>query len=294
MNIKEIYDQYGIRYVEYGEHHHVTRGFIQTDCPFCNVGPENYRLGFNIRNKFYNCWSCGPKRLVDALMALTQSTFSEVKELLETFDPLLLSDQKRPKIVRDAVKLPANLKDMQQAHKDYLMRRGLNPKTIAALWGVKGIGVSAYLQWRLWIPVFFDMEIISWTTRAIHDSATKRYIAAAEEDEKLPGKSVLYGEDYCKDSIIICEGPVDVWKIGKGAVATLGTSYSESQVLRMIQYPNRIICFDSTPDGQARAHQLMDKLAPFKGRPTRNVILDAKDAGSAKEKELKQLRKMLR
>lgn len=293
MNILEIYQTYGVQYAENGQHEHARRGWVQTDCPYCSPDWKHFRLGFNLKSKYYTCWACGPHRFIDTLMMLTGTSFPEAKALVDSYDPMLLTPRNIATLKKTEVTLPACLGPLQEAHRSYLMRRGLNPRTIQDLWGVKGIGNAAYLQWRLFIPIFYDLEIISWTTRSISDSAEKRYIAASEDDEKLPGKSVLYGEDYCKNGIIIVEGPVDVWKVGRGAVGTLGLSYTQSQLLRMVNYPLRIVCFDSTPEGQTRANTLCEALKPFPG-VTRNVILDAKDPGSAKEKELRILRKMLK
>jgi len=292
MNIIDIYKQYGVDYLLEG-HEHCRKGWVQTDCPYCSKDWKHYRLGFNLTGKYFVCWACGPHRLADTLMELTGVSFVEVKEILDTYEPLLSQQTTRPTIRRGKVVVPEGVGKLRQAHRDYLMKRGLNPKTIQTLWGVRGISFAKYLQWRLFIPIVYDGEMISWTTRSISKSAEKRYIAASEDDEKLPGKSVLYGEDFCRETVIVCEGPVDVWKVGRGAVATMGTSYTQSQLLRLLRYPRRYICFDSTPEGQVRADSLCEALMAFPGK-TRKVILDAKDAGEASAKELRDLRKLLK
>lgn len=294
MNIIDIFRQYAVPFREHGQHHHSTRGWIQIDCPSCSKGRGSFRLGFNIKNKYFNCFSCGPARLIDTLMEVCGLNFAEVKQLLDDYDPLLLTDTSKPIVRKNLVTLPKNLGKLQAPHLAYLKGRGLDVKRIKKLWGIKGIGLSSYLQWRIFIPVIYDGEIISWTTRSISDDVDKRYIAASMEDEKLPGKSVLYGEDYCKDSAIIVEGPIDAWKIGPGAVATLGTDFTQSQLLRMTNYSKRIICMDAAPEGQVAAQKLMAFLLPFPGR-TINVVLEtAKDPGKAKPSEIRELRAMLR
>jgi DNA primase len=105
----------------------------------------------------------------------------------------------------------------------------------------------------------------------------------------MPHKSLLYGEDLARKTIIINEGPTDAWAIGPGAVATLGTSYSLSQVSKMVEFEKRIVCFDNEPAAQARARKLCADLSAFPGS-TENCILDADDAASASRKELKLLR----
>ena len=106
-------------------------------------------------------------------------------------------------------------------------------------------------------------------------------------------KELLYGEDYCRGSVIIHEGPTDVWRTGPGAVALLGTGFTDAQVLRLSHYGLRIVCFDSEPAAQRRANKLCSLLDGFPGE-TINVVLDSKDPGSATPKEIAKLRKLLK
>jgi len=207
MNFIEIFQQYGVDYAQYGQHEHARKGWIQTDCPYCSPGWKHFRLGFNIRGMYASCWSCGPHRLHDCLMALCGISFSECKELLGTYDALLPETKEFHTIRRGKVKLPEGVKKMRIEHRNYLLKRGLNPTTIANKWGVKGIGMADRLQWRLFIPIFFDFETISWTTRSISDEVEKRYIKADLEDEKFPANTVLYGEDFAKHTIVVCYTP---------------------------------------------------------------------------------------
>ena len=133
----------------------------------------------------------------------------------------------------------------------------------------------------------------SWTTRAVSDDVKLRYVNARPEEELRPIKSLLYGQHHLRHAVVICEGPTDAWKIGPGAVATFGVNYTKAQLLRMSKYPVRFVCFDSEPIAQQRAQALCEALIPFPGT-TKNITLDAMDPGSASEKELRQLRRLLR
>ena len=294
MDMLDIYRQYGVDFRTDG-HEHCRTGWVQTDCPYCSQHLKgHFRLGFNLTSRYFCCWSCGPQRLLDTVMRLTGVAYAECRELLSGYEIGRAQHRRKPSIKRGQVKLPAGVGELRQPHRDYLLRRGLNPTTVQNLWGVKGIGIASYLQWRLFIPIFFDWEIISWTTRSISSDTKLRYITADSESEKYPAKLVLYGEDYAKDAVIIVEGPIDVWKIGHGAVATLGTAYSREQVLRASRFPKRIICFDAEEAAQKRAVKLCEALSAFPGT-TCNVILDsAKDPGAASNRELRQLRALIR
>jgi DNA primase len=158
------------------------------------------------------------------------------------------------------------------------------------LWNAQGIGMSSQLPWRIFIPIELNGEMVSWTTRSINDYGL-RYISAKLTQESFPHKHLLYGEDYARHTVIIHEGPLDVWTVGPGAVGTLGTSYTRAQVVRMSKYLRRVVCFDNEPEAQRRARKLCDDLEPFEGE-THNVILDAKDANTASAKEIRRLRRL--
>ena len=92
---------------------------------------------------------------------------------------------------------------------------------------------------------------------------------------------------------MIVEGPLDVWRIGFGAVATMGTSFSTTQILKLSKYPIRITCFDNEPKAQRRAERLHADLGLFPG-VNQNIFLETgKDAASASDKEIQKVRSLL-
>jgi hypothetical protein len=175
-----------------------------------------------------------------------------------------------------------------------LEERGFDPDHLQETWHLQGIGISDQLSWRIFIPIRFRGKTVSWTTRSIDPHASLRYIAAGEGEERIPRGSLLYGEDYCTSSVIVHEGPSDVWATGPGAVATLGLSYTQEQVIRISRFPRRIVCFDNEPDAQERADKLCRNLRFYSGT-TINFRFDEEgtDAGSAGDREINQLRKLL-
>ena len=134
---------------------------------------------------------------------------------------------------------------------------------------------------------------MSWTTRQLHDRG-HRYTSAKPGEEAVPHKELLYGEWMCRNAVVVVvEGATDAWRVGAGAVATMGLSVTPAQVEKLSRYYRRVICFDSTGDAQRRASKLADRLACFEGE-TLIVRLDAADPGSAGVHEIKQLREYLR
>jgi len=269
-------------------HHHCRPGWIQMDCPYCGKGTSKYHLGLNESHGYCNCWRCGPHSLIKVLEELSGLTTREIYPLLQAI-PRRIQTREVPKTGH--LKLPKHIGELTSAHKRYLTNRGFDPQEITELWGVGGIGLSSHLGWRLFIPVAFRHETVSWTTRAIGNAA-RRYISASPEEETIQHKSLLYGEDLVAHAIVIVEGPLDAWRIGPGAVATFGLSYTSEQIMRMKHYPIRVVCFDKGQVEQAQAKRLADTLSLFPGE-TYSVVLDSKDPGTASRVEIKRLRQFL-
>lgn len=289
-DITAILRERNVPYIEGGSHHHVRHGWIGLNCPQCSPNSRSWRLGFNLSRSFLYCWMCGHLPLIQTFAHILNETYSRTKELLRD---LPTYHHKKIKFQGKLV-LPMGLEPLTEAHKRYLQNRCFNLEYLSAVWGVtQGIAFAPKLSWRVFIPLFWRGKVVSWTTRSISPDASLRYVNAKPEQEAVSMKTLLYGEEHCNNSVIVHEGPTDAWRTGCGAVATMGATYTKAQILRLSKYPKRIICFDSESDAQKRAIALCDTLKVFSGTTLR-VVLDAKDAGSATDKEIRLLRKMLR
>ena len=287
MNFSDILSQYNIEIAPEGSEH-TSEGWIHFDCPFCEKDTKRFHMGYSLENNFTNCWRCGYHSLLSTLVELTGLSFYECKKLLKRLD----TEHFEITTTKGKLVIPDGVVDLKRIHKKYLRKRNFDVKYIQKIWGIKGIGIHATLSWRLFIPIHYQGKIVSWTTRSVWEETKKRYMTAKKEEEEISAKSLLYGEDYCKESIIVCEGPLDVWRIGKGAVSTMGTAYSQAQVEKIIKYKKRIICFDNDKAGQAAAKRLCGDISSFPGK-TYNVVLDGKDAAESSDKVIWKLRKFL-
>lgn len=285
MNIRDLLDDLKIPYAEGGAHHHVSYGWVGIDCPSCSPGEGKFKLGISLAGTYSSCWSCGFLPLARTLAELSGVHEAKIRQLL---GPLEKEWESRLE-VRGRLEMPKGIGPLLPIHKTYLRSRNFDPAVLEKLWGLQGIGLATKLAWRLFIPVTYNGKTVSWTTRSLCDVG-RRYVSAEKHQEALPIKSVLYGGDYVRHAAVVCEGPADVWRIGPGAVATLGVGYSRRQVLLLSRIPLRAVAFDNEPDAQRRAKELCKLLEPFPGK-TYRVELAAKDAGSATEREINQLRK---
>lgn len=287
MRLTDVFDECVIEYKVEGSHHHSSRGFVNTDCPFCSPRSNRFRLGWSLNYRFASCWTCGKVDRLDALVQLSGRSPTECLGLLRNLDGDYSTPLEKPvgKLV-----LPTGLGPLQNIHKSYLRMRGFDPDELVKLWGIQGIGLHSSLAWRIFIPVHFQGKVVSWTTRAVTDDTRYRYVTAKAEEESMRAKDILYGECFVRHAVIIVEGPIDAWRMGPGAVALMGLSYTRAQVSRIAKYPVRCVVFDSEPRARMRAKQLCQALEVFPGS-THQVELSSADPGSASKKEIQLLRK---
>jgi len=288
MTFTEILDEYEIETAPEG-HHHSRQGWVQFDCPKCGKDSGKFHMGYSLDGGYCNCWSCGFADIVGVLQELTDLPFHKIKELLKDIDVEYVDVVR----VKGKLTLPKGIKPLSELkqHKKYLKERRFKWQKLDRLWNIQGLEIASDYAWRLFIPIIYHGEVVSWTTRTISSDPTiTRYLSSPPEKEAINHKELLYGEDYARQAIVIVEGPTDVWRIGPGAVATMGVGYSQAQVNRMLRFPIRAICFDSEPTAQKRAKELRNALLGL-GGDTCNIVLETgKDAGDASWKEVRDIR----
>lgn len=289
-SITELLKQLDIPYREGGTHHHVRYGWIGVDCPFCSPGWGKFRMGIpEGRPVVASCWTCGLHKITETLSELTGFGWDKCRQLLGQLDwgkaTEAWPEDGRPK----KLEKPEYVKEILPAHRSYLERRKFDPDHIASLWDVGGVGVSKNNPWSLFIPIYQKGAMVSWTCRTI-GKRWDRYHMIEDREAILPRNKLLYGLDYCRHAAIVVEGPTDVWRIGPGAVATMGVKFSKSQTIALSEFPTRVICYDNEEEAQYMAHKLCWLLEGFPGE-TYRVVLDCKDPGEATRQQVAELRK---
>lgn len=249
-------------------------------------------MGFNIAYGYVNCWRCGRHRLDETLEEVLGLPRSEVRKVFREID---LDKSAVPVKKRGKLVVPPCVGPLERPHIRYLQHvRRLYVKEAVQLWDLGGIGLRGTrynLQWRIYIPIYLHGEQVSWTTRSISDTTKKKYRTAHPEEEAVSHKEVLYGADYARGTILIFEGPPDVWKVGPGAVCTFGTQWSWDQLLKIVSFPRRIICYDNEETAQHMAKEMKKLLDLYDGE-TENKVLDRR-ARDFSLKQVNELRRLL-
>jgi hypothetical protein len=294
MTIIDMLRELGIPYKLPGEHRHVSnREVIGIDCPWCSPGEHKYKLAIYPTGTAY-CWSCLKMNLVEALVASTDRDRAEVRSLAEEAIWRVPIGHLQAVPRKGRLVLPQGIGPLLPVHKRYLENRGFEPDELVRLWGIQGIDqTGGHLAWRIFIPIHYRGEVVSWTTRTISDKVEPRYRSAPPECEKIHHKDILYGADKAGHAAVIVEGPIDVWAIGPGAVCTFGLSVTQAQIAKIAKYPTRVILFDSEPEAQRAAAKLARELEGKPGETMRVQLEMSADPGSSNPEEIKQLRRMV-
>ena len=287
MTLPDILTELGIDHRLGGTHEHVREGWVGIDCGWCEPGAGRFHLGIPVNGKVAVCWLCGRHKLGDAL---AESSGRPLRDVLSLLDGLESSPAARS-VASEAKVLyrPPGLQGLARPHRAYLRGRGFNPLVLERTWGLLGFGLGGSLAWRIWIPVHLDGKIVSWTTRSIGTSGL-RYLSARPDQEAVPLKTLLYGGDLAGTSVVVCEGPTDVWRLGPGAVATFGLSCTAEQVERLSRFRVRAICFDREPAAERQARRLAHDLAGHPGETHMVELETGADLADTDEEEVNEIR----
>jgi hypothetical protein len=284
IDLLDILDRQNVHYKRHGEHKNIRDGWIGLDCPQCGTGTEKYHLGINLSHYYASCWQCGYQDLSQVISAVSGKPIASIRSVLKELVP-------SKKLGRSVGKYtpPTGRNRLHPAHIKYLEGRGFDPAILVSLWEIEGIGIHHRLPWCIFIPIHQHNKIASWTTRSISDEIPSKYISARPAEESRPIKSLLYGQDHARHAVVVVEGPMDVWKIGPGAVATLGVQVTSEQMKTLKDFPIRVVCFDREKEAQKRAKALCEELSLFPGETYRIKPLNG-DPGEASAEEVAAIR----
>lgn len=279
FDFRQFAADYGVRYYTDG-YKQCGDGWLQIMCPFCS-GSGGPHLGYNKGGDYFNCWRCGGHNHAHVIHGLLSIPYGEAKDIFNKYKSRpgarTQVDKKARVRARDCL-LPKGTGPMQGMHNDYLASRGYDAAAVTKQWWLQGTGHLGEYKFRIIIPVYYNGALVTYQGRDITDKSMAKYLGCHKEAEVLNQKEVLYGlDDALDDSVVIVEGPMDVWRLGPGAVATFGIDFKPAQVALLQQYTNKYICFDTTePQALKQAEKLAAALSVHPGN-TEVITIDADD-----------------
>lgn len=279
-------------------HHHCHEGWIQVNCPFCGDGSEGWHLGYSIHYGNMNCWRCGSHSLYEFLSTIRafQGHSISFRGVMEQYGQFSLQKASFTSSARlRQARAPQGLIDSPTgAHAKYLKRRGFDPKELHDQWNLRYTRLAPYgWGWRVVAPIH-DVagNTVAWTGRSIQADVKPKWKTSSHDEMSVNPRSVLYGIDKAQDTVVIVEGPGDAWKIGAGAVATLGIDWTLEQANILRCFKNRWVMFDPEPVAQKRSRELADWLGGYGGNTS--IIDDLiSDPGDMNDESVRRVREIV-
>lgn len=237
-------------------------GWVQVTCPFCN--DETNHLGINLDSNGISCWKCKTKgSLVKYVMRIERIPFDKAVETLENFQRLAHGQLKEKLDIRAEIcKLPKGTKEFPPVPGkilDFIESRKLslgNFMKHACGW------TTPYNPnpCRIIFPLMYQRRMVSYVMRDYSGLAARKYVNASDQESAIPPKDILFGYDEAPENsvLVAVEGIIDKMKLGRRALATLGTGFTKNQVLSFrMKKPKKIyILFDSEVEAQKIAQDL--------------------------------------
>lgn len=247
-----------------------TRNRVQVHCPFC-TGSRNYHLGIHVVHAYANCWRCGPHSIPEVIRELLHVSWREAYAIMEEYEHVggvRLYQPKRNKIVSKKLVTPTGLTFLRKTHGEYLRDvRKFKPLDLVKQWGVQSTGLIGKYKNRIYIPINLRTQPVSYQCRSVKKVEAVRYMTCEPDKEQVFHKHTLYGIDNVNsDTVVVCEGVTDVWRLGVGAVATFGITYDKMQAFQLARFTNIYILYDIEPQAQKQAEKLANDISMLNGK----------------------------
>jgi DNA primase len=291
FDAKQFCEDYNINIPDRTEN--TQEGWVNIQCPCC--ADRSNHGGFHISGAYYYCWKCGWHSLTEVIQELINCSKYQVKDIIAEYTTYTQEKKKKKKHV-SKLKFPPETCPMQKQHKKYLESRGFDVDELEREWNLMGTGIVGNYSHRILAPILYRNKIVSYQTRDITGQANLRYKACVEENEVIHHRHIVYGIDKVRDGVgIIVEGMPDTWRIGPGAVALFGTSYTTQQINFLINHLQRAhILFDfGEKEAQAKAQKLANALCSFMEVEILEIPGKIGDPGQLEKKEVEYLRKII-
>ena len=296
FDIKQYLDNNSIR--SWTKGNNCQDGWVNINCPMCD-DPSNHG-GFNLSDHYYNCWRCGAHDIVQVLREITGKSRSQIEEELkgysknyyQKFKPSKDKNKVAPE--NSVLELPDGTGPLSEAHKKYLRKRNFDPVEIEQFWSAQGTTHYGDYKFRIIIPIFIDNAIVSYQGRDYTNKSDLRYKTCKIEDELIHHKYILYGADHIPQSrvAIICEGPLDVWRLGPGACATFGSTWTPEQLSFTRKRADKIfVMFDPEEEAQEKAEKFAWAFCGLGGKAEILMSDSGVDPGDMEDDEIIELRR---
>uniref|UniRef100_A0A6M3IKT2 Putative DNA primase n=1 Tax=viral metagenome TaxID=1070528 RepID=A0A6M3IKT2_9ZZZZ len=290
FDAEQFLDDHGVSYSRGGKHGKT--GWIQIACPMCTGNP-GWHGGFNVEEGYYHCRRCAWHPIDKIVATLLNVELYEARRIVK---PYFINQEGDTRAIiprKQVIELPAGLNLMRWPHKEYLKGRGFDPEEIYNQWGVMGTGHIGDYKYRLFIPITYKGECVSYTTRDITGRSQLKYLSCLGFDEVVPHQDLLYGFDQAQarkvTKVAVVEGPTDVWRLGVGALGTFGIDWTKAQLRLLVEnFEQFVVMYDREVKAQEKAEDLVNALVML-GREAYNVKIKVPDPAKFTDEEAMEI-----
>ena len=226
---------------------------LRLNCPFCSIAnklPDNkLHLYVSLYQNFALCYRCGwrgSKHAVEDVLGVQLPYLSSDIAPDVRLRPLATNQYNPPSIT-----LPPHLELIDNpgiatnGARSYLNQRGITDADIKRYRisiGVKGGRHNG----RIIIPITYRGRTISFVSREFIFASKQRYMMPNADEIPDPTIPVVWNLDCNQPNVVLCEGILDAIKVGDYAIATLGSTPSEKQVMLIAQHFDEVtILYDA-------------------------------------------------
>ena len=260
FDIEKYLQSKGVSYSSHGKN--VKQGWIGTRCLWCS--DHSNHLGINLDSKSISCWKCPTKGTVlKLIMKIENLSMENALIVLKEFSAISLLAEKFHRnlstIHSSELKFdPGFTTDIMPYCRRFLESRNFDPDFLFKKYKLMSAPITGKYKYCLIVPYYSFNTPLTFIAR---HTARKMYFNCPEEECVDSNKQLLYGQESCKDTVIVVEGVTDQWRIGDGSVALSGTKYTPRQVELLSDFSQVFILFDPEQEAQENAEKLQYLLA---------------------------------
>lgn len=292
FDIRSYFYYVNVPYWEAGKN--VSHGWLGIRCIYCS--DHHNHLGINLIHWNFTCWLCKQRGdVLQLIQDIEGINFHAARERIEEFQelyPYEITEQEHLEDVGQDILPEGCSEELTPGQKTYLRGRRFAPRTLVKTWGVLSGPMMGRWRYRIIIPIEVKGRALSFIGLDHTGDRDVKYLAASTSESILPTKALLYGADHVHRSVVVVEGVTDAWRIGPGAVATLGMGVTPKQVdsLLKLDADHYHIMFDGESLAIANAHKLGRELR-MAGKDVEVIELDDGDPGDLPDDEAEAIRK---
>jgi DNA primase len=232
IGIIEYLDDRGVHYWTNGKN--VTRGWINIQCVFGSCDDTSNHLGINLETGNCSCWKCGGRGdFIKLVRLIDHCSYYEATKTVREFR---WSGKSTPKEIEkdwptESIALPKeSTDDFPEPHKAYLIRRGFDPNELRRRYHLRACYLKGRYRYRVIIPVIINGLVVNFQGLDVTDRSPQHYRNASNQYAAVEGGRLLYNVDNADRAAVLVEGITDVWRVGFGAIAMLGSRITEGKI----------------------------------------------------------------